>query len=275
MSETTAPAVVKSVGRALAVLEMCVRAHRPLTAGDISRQLRYPKSSTSALMKSLVTLGYLSFDEHTLTYSPAAPLARLGEGASWALSGPQCTRRLLEELRDSTGETITLSMQNGLRMQLLNVIPGSFSISLRVEQGTSLPLVGTSVGTALLSALPMSNVRELIRRANRLARPREKRRSAAELLGEVVIAKRRGFAVAYDRVEPDVGAVAMPLVLEPDRAPLVVAVGGLAERVRRRESAIVKTLVTALTTHFPESRALAVRALAGRYGASNPSSRAM
>jgi len=51
--------VVKSVGRVLEVLDFFRQQRNPAKANDIGLALGYPKSSTNALLKSMVSLGYL------------------------------------------------------------------------------------------------------------------------------------------------------------------------------------------------------------------------
>ena len=52
--------IVKSVGRVFEVLELFDAERAALTATTIARTLKYPASSTVALLKSIVRLGYLT-----------------------------------------------------------------------------------------------------------------------------------------------------------------------------------------------------------------------
>lgn len=62
---TANAAVVKSAGRVFEVLELFRSARRQLTAAEVGHALGYPKSSTNALLRSLVALGYLVVDGRT------------------------------------------------------------------------------------------------------------------------------------------------------------------------------------------------------------------
>ena len=53
------PSVVKSAHRVLRIFEYFDEIERPAAMTEIARRLNYPPSSTSALLKSLVELGYL------------------------------------------------------------------------------------------------------------------------------------------------------------------------------------------------------------------------
>lgn len=87
MSDT----VVKSAARVLEVFEFFAGRKTPATVGEVCASLGYPQSSTSVLLKSLLTLGYLSYDSGTRRYAPSEKVARLGNwiGNSTDGLGPQ------------------------------------------------------------------------------------------------------------------------------------------------------------------------------------------
>src|SRR6185312_9907237 len=67
--------VVKSAGRVFEVLELFDAERQAMTATSIARALKYPASSTVALLKSMVSLGYLAYDPNERTYFPTIQLA--------------------------------------------------------------------------------------------------------------------------------------------------------------------------------------------------------
>ena len=71
--------VVKSAARVLEVFEYFAGRRTPATVGEVCNALGYPQSSTSVLLKSLLTLGYLSYDQGSRRYSPSVKVATLGE----------------------------------------------------------------------------------------------------------------------------------------------------------------------------------------------------
>ncbi len=233
--------VVKSVGRVLGVLELFEKYRTPLNATQICKHLNLPKSSANALLKSLVQLGYLSIDSPGKDYFPTLSLTRLGEWLPGTLFGSGEIRNVLQDLHRQTQETVTLSMPNGLSMQFVTVIPGSFPISLNVREGLLVPLFGTGVGIAQLSTRPDEEIAKLAQQANRGARPK-KPVDLDQVMEYVNEARRNGFAEAYDRALPDTGAITMPLPPGAFNRSLVIAVGGPWERIRNREPQIVRMM---------------------------------
>ncbi len=233
--------VVKSVGRVLGVLELFEKYRIPLNATQICKHLDLPKSSANALLKSLVQLGYLSIDSPSKDYFPTLSLTRLGEWLPGTLFGGGEIRNALQELHSQTQETVTLSMPNGLSMQFITVIPGSFPISLNVREGALVPLFGTGVGIAQLSTRADEEIAKLAQQANR-GKGAKKRVDLDQVMEYVAEARANGFAEAYDRALPDTGAIAMPLPTGTFNRSLVIAVGGPWERIKGREPQIVRMM---------------------------------
>lgn len=263
-ADATGPsaAVVKSAGRVFEVLELFRRARRQLTAAEIGQVLGYPKSSTNALLKSLVALGYVVLDARTLRYFPSLAVTQLGDWIPSVVLASGDVFEIMEEVRTATQETVTLSMQHDLSCRFLRVLPGTFPISLRMTEGFVAPLFTTAVGTAILSQRSDEQVLALVERHNARARKQSDRVDPVRMLRDVREIRRRGYAVAYDAVFPDTGAIAVPFSSDVDGFPMAIGVGGLRERMRRNEAAIYRAIRTSLTRHV-RGRASAVRAASG------------
>jgi DNA-binding IclR family transcriptional regulator len=246
----TQGATVKSAGRVLEVLELLSNVRKPLSASEIGRLLNYPKSSTNVLLKYLTNLGYLSFDPNTLYYFPSLRVTSLGAWIPAALYGMGDAASLLQEVHDVTGETVTLSMRSGQAMRFIRVLPGSFFIALKMDEGTVAPLFGTSVGSAFLATRTPAEVERLAETARAAARTRVARQAIEQTLASLPQVRSSGYSVTFASLFPDTGAVSMPLPPASDGNVLVLGVGGLSERIRRNERAIVRAMRTAVTTHL-------------------------
>jgi len=238
----TTRGVVKSAERVIRVLELFAAERTPLSAAEISRRLGWPRSSSNVLLHSLVSLGYLMIDAKSIEYFPSPKLTSLGDWIPNSLLAGDDVLRRLEELHDRTGETVTLSMQNGFNMQFVVVLPGTFPISLTMREGLTAPIFETAVGIACLAAEPDDTTRRLAQRSNHRSSAGGRRVETGKVLAEVREARERGYAVAYERVFPDTGALAMAVQSRPGGRTVVVGVGGLAARMRRSEPQIVEAM---------------------------------
>ena len=241
---------VKSAGRVLEVLELLGNVRKPLSASEIGRLLDYPKSSTNVLLKYLTNLGYLSFDPDTMHYFPSLRVTSLGAWIPAALYGMGDAASMLQEVHDVTGETVTLSMRAGQAMRFIRVLPGSFFIALKMDEGTVAPLFGTSVGAAFLATRPPAEVERLAESARGMARTRVVRQAIDRTLESLSQVRSTGYSVTFASFFPDTGAISMALPPASDGNVLVLGVGGLSDRIRRNERTIARAIRSAITTHL-------------------------
>lgn len=182
---------VKSARRVLEVLEYFGTGAEEVTVMEMSRALDYPQSSTSELLSSLVTLGYLSHDRHRRTFRPTVRVAAIGTGV-----GPESVRRgalrdVVEDVHEETGAMVVISMaQRGV---LHHVHLAGCPYPLR-ERGPG-HILHSALGHALLAAMPDAEVKPLIHRLNAEAEPGLAVAPAA-LLARLCEIRERGYAVA-------------------------------------------------------------------------------
>lgn len=215
-----------------------------MTSAQLGALLGYPKSSLSVLLKSLVAQGYLGTGNDQ-DYFPTLKLARLGDWIPAALLGSETLLPILQDLRDRTGETVTLTMPSDLHMRCLHALVGTHPIALNVEEGVTFPVFGTAIGAMYLSTQSEAVVRKLLDRWMAQG-PGRNVGSLPTILEQIQQARQQGFATAYNAVIPDTGAIAMPLRVN-DGDVLIVAVAGLSDRIRQNQASILKRMRQAIS----------------------------
>ena len=241
--------IVKSCARVLEVLRLFRKLKRSLKASEVCHHLGYPKSSANALLKSLVQLGYLSLDIESVRYFPTVRVTHLGDWIPEVLLGSGEASTMLESLHISTQETVTLSMQNGLHMEFIRVIVGTFPIALQIKEGFQVPLFGTAIGTAALSTKEDRVVHDLYDRAALMRGGNHSLSALKGIMTDVRLARERGYAIVYEGVLPDSGAIACPIYLSGREHTLIVAAGGPTQRITRSESAVASELLRLRNEH--------------------------
>ena len=238
--------VIKSVARVFQILELFDRQRQPLTAAQIGKQLRYPPSSTIGLVKSMVSLGYISFDCVDFTYLPTLRLPMLG---NWVKENTvDCDmRQLMQRVHQETGESVSLCTESDGQMQVLDLSPTEdISTFSRVSAvGHRTPIFSSVVGLTSLSTGSDTHVMEVAN--NLLRRPRYLRPNIniPESLDRIRRFRENGFGVAYDLSSPNVGALAWP-VARSRKMPLILGIWGPASRIKARESQMIADVQAAL-----------------------------
>jgi DNA-binding IclR family transcriptional regulator len=243
--------VVKSVGRVFEVLEAFNDVRRPMAAIEIAKRLDYPPSSTAALLKSMVRLGYLSFERTDRSYFPTIRVAIISEYLHGALFGQGRLMALMGDLHSQIGETIILGIRNDLDAQYVHSIPGIYPIMLNVPPGTLRPLCRSGMGWALLSTCEDSEIRAIAERVN--ASGTDRPVDPDELMGIIQEVRVIGYARSYGTFIAGSGIIAMPLPTTSGDRLVAVGAGGPVDRLQAREREIVRLMRSAIARHFPRT----------------------
>lgn len=235
-----ADGAVKSARRALEILEVFARHRRPLALKEVLDELGYPTSSGSALMKSLVALGYLDYDRERRTYFPTMRINVLGAWVPGVLFGDGPLLAELEALHRSTGHTIVLAVQSDLHAQYVHVLPSPEPLQLRAPPGTLRPLARSGLGLVLLSAKNDAEVERLRRRIN--ASGDDIAQSREDLMARVNEVRARGYAFSRNTFSEGVGIIGAALPKGPFGRTFAVGVAGRVPALEANRDEIVDLL---------------------------------
>jgi DNA-binding IclR family transcriptional regulator len=194
--------IVKSAQRVLELFELFSDIRTGLTVADVASNLKMPQSSTSSLLRSLYTLGYLSIDPEHRTYSPTGRVALLGHWVDPQLVVEGPILAMARELTERTGVNSLLAIRNQLHVQVVyRCYPPNPQSHGPTGSGSFLALAAT--GHVLMCDMPDRDITLLVTATNaRLSadRPAVDPRDLIASLGEV---RRRGFAFARSQRSPD------------------------------------------------------------------------
>ncbi|WP_428481687.1 IclR family transcriptional regulator [Pyruvatibacter mobilis] len=233
---------VKSAERTLALFEFFAAQQRALTIGDIASGMGMPQSSTSALVRSLVTMGYLEHNKADRTYFPTMRITLLGAWMQRRSAQTGLIPSLLTLLADKTGETAVLAIRNGIYAQYVFVQQGADPLRLHVESGMLRPLTCCAAGWVLMAHESREEIGRIIRRTQAEA-PREHWRSTASCaVEEVQNYRKRGYAESHGQTTPGAGSIAIAIPSKLGSQHVSVSVGGPLERVERNHAQLLDAL---------------------------------
>ncbi|WP_076866256.1 IclR family transcriptional regulator [Bradyrhizobium mercantei] len=241
-------AIVKSAMRTFAVLEFFRETKRAASMTEIASALGMPQSSTSVLLRSLVELNYLEYERKTRRFIPSYRVNLLGD---WIRRSPFRDKKLtdlMEELWTATGgETVMLGQQTGAAgMRYLHVVPGGSQLQYTAHAGQIRPMVRTALGHVLLSQMPNTRIRGIIRRNNAEEPSLPARVREAAFLEEIERIRRRGFSESAGRTTPGASTIGMLVPLPKRRAPLAIGIGGPIERIVAKREHIIAVMQSRL-----------------------------
>ena len=254
---------VRSVDRAIDVLEGVARSPLPMTLAQLAEALRAPKSTTLNIVRTLVARRLLEFDPATKTYRAGYLLAALASGSRQGIDLRSIAKPHLERLTLETQEVVFLAMIEGNEIIFIEKIESSQPIRYIAQIGTRRPLHCTAGGKLCLALQTGARVEQYIREVGLQRYTANTITTAAALRKDLERIRRRGYSVSNGEFIEDLMGIAVPVVHPGSHAPLAaIVVAGPAFRLRKRAREVTAAMQRAAT---------AVADDVGRFGAPTPS----
>jgi IclR family transcriptional regulator, KDG regulon repressor len=196
----------KSAERVLDILEFVAGTREGHTRSQIAASLGIPKSSASALLRSLVMRGYLheTADGRRLTIGVRA--FETGSGFLRQVSLREIARPLMDELVAEFAHTCHLAVLDDRDVVYLDKVdPPRSAVQLVTSIGTRLPAANTAVGRAQLAFVDDSELEA------RFSQPTRDDVALDKLRGVRDEVRARGWASEHGETTPGIGCVAAPI----------------------------------------------------------------
>jgi IclR family KDG regulon transcriptional repressor len=241
---------IKSARRTFEVLEHFQLRRMPLTLNEICAALAYPASSASALLKSLVALGYLEYNKSGRTYMPTMKIADLGGWVQGAIFGDGRILDAMNGLSARFGETVTLTVQSDLYAQYLYLIQSRLPIWYPIPIGTLRPLTGSGSGLMMLARQRDADIRKIVKRIQ-FHRLDTRAPTLADVMGHVRACREQGYIFSKHLIEKGAGGISMLLADPRLGRSYALGVHGPVERLEPRQGEIVEALAAAVAAPPP------------------------
>lgn len=233
--------VIKTARRIFEVLEYFDEIQQPVSLKDMSIHFGYPVSSASALLKSMVVMGYLDYDAYSRTYMPTMRIATLGNWVQGALFGEGRILALMKHMSEVTKETISIGTQSDLFAQYIHIVPSQYAIRYHLKPGTVRPLARSGLGWLLLSARTDDTIDRLLRRINIEEEPTN-RIALPDLMARVREVREQGYVFSRHTVTAGAGVIGMLLPIRRHGRILAIGVGGPVDRLEEKKDQILSEL---------------------------------
>ncbi|MDG4767529.1 IclR family transcriptional regulator [Solwaraspora sp. WMMD406] len=211
---------VKSAGRTLEVLETLAAAGGRRSLGDLSRELRIPKSSLHGILRTMTQRGWVETDDTGTRFGLGVRALQVGAAYLAADDAVGLLDGVLDELARQFGETVHLGRLDGPHVVYMAKRESVHPLRLYSAIGRQLPAHATALGKALLAEYPDDTVDRLLT----WPLPRLTRRTVVEpddLHAQLAEIRIRGYAV--DREENTEGIVCLAMAM-PLRSPATDAI---------------------------------------------------
>lgn len=211
--------VIQSVLKAIDILHLFSPDEPRLSLGEISRRLNLPKSTAHNLVNTLAARHFIEQQEDG-RYALGPAIIALTQAVRINVELRDVAAPLLRELAETARESVYLAVLDGTFALYIYAVESSARLRARTAVGDRAHLHCTSVGKAMLSALPEAQVWAIIRE---VGLPRFTDRTLTDpeaLLQELAETRQRGFALDRGEHEAHNYCVGAPIF---DRRGQVIA----------------------------------------------------
>ena len=245
---------VQSLVRALGIVNRLAAADEGFTLTEVAQQVGLSPSTAHRLLTTLEQERYVQFDPERRLWSVGVQAFVAGSAFLKTRSLVSAARPHMRALMEESEETVNLAVEDQAEAVYLSQVECRQMMRAFARPGGRVPLHCSSVGKALLSALPDSDLARILHRQG-LARVTLKTViTTAALRSDLARSRERGYAiddeehavglrciaaVIFNEVADPVAAVSLsgPMARIPDeRIPL------LGDLVRRKADAITAQL---------------------------------
>lgn len=242
---------VKSARRTLEVLEFFAARHGPATVSEVAEALDYPQSSTSMLLRTLESLGYLLQDGGSRSYRPTLRVMLLGTWMHDELFGQASLFSNMEQLRLRTGQAVLVGLRQGIHVRFILSLPGLKSNALRYPVGVMRPVCRSAAGKMLLTRESDREVQRIARHANAEATLPEERVDVAALLAEVRESRAQGWAQSVNYPRTGFANLSILLPAIAGQPHMGITLGMRADVLPARRAALLAALQEAARRLVP------------------------
>ncbi len=231
ISERAASYQLRSLDRAVAVLDLLGESDTPLALADICQIMKVHKSTAH---RSLMVLERSAFIErtHDNRFRLGLKLYELGNRAVEQIDLRERIMPHFRRLATQLGETVHLGVLQKASVIYLEKIEPNRRICMTSKTGSTNPAYCTSMGKAMLAFLPEDILEQTISRIRFIPYTTKTIRSPQELLKSLDRVRRRGYAIDDEEIEAGVRCVGAP-VFDDNRYPIAaVSISGPSARIR-------------------------------------------
>lgn len=222
-----------------------VAAHEPhgIRLVDLSQQMGLQRPTAHRLLKALVLEEILVQKEGSRRYCLGPLLFELGISATHQFNLKDICQPVCTALAEKTGDTAFLFLRSGYDAVCISRTQGNYPIQTpSVPVGSRQPLGVSAGGLALLSALPVNEMEDVIAAvAPRLGAYGDL--DAQELRELCALAQTQGYAATGNHAVPGVKAIGLP-IYDSSRTPIAaITVAATQARMTDRRISTVLPLL--------------------------------
>jgi len=211
-----------SIDKAFDLLETVAAHKNGISLAELTKAMNLPKATVFRIASLLEYRGYLSKNENG--YVPGLRLVSLGIAALDQINLRKFARSRMEELAAATGETVHLSVRDGLEAVCIERVEGTNSVRLFMQLGKRAPLHKGSSAKILLAYASDEVQKTVLENL-----PTDKQRNT--LLSQIADIRRKGYVVTHGDLDEYAIGIGAPIADLRGKVVAAISLAGLESRL--------------------------------------------
>jgi IclR family pca regulon transcriptional regulator len=231
--EDAARSYVTALARGLSVLKAFDDQNARLTLSDVARIVDLPRASARRALLTLEALGYV--ESHGRTFSLSPQVLTLARAYLASSPVPRIAQGFLENVSETLGESCSLSILHGEEVIYIARSTRKRIGSLHRDVGAHLPAHCTSMGRALLAALPDAELERFLANVKLRSFTPYTVTDDGDLRAILEKVRRNGYSLVDQELEVDLRSVAVPVQNAGGRVIAAMNVSAQASRTPKKQ----------------------------------------
>ncbi|MEP6965745.1 MAG: IclR family transcriptional regulator C-terminal domain-containing protein [Polaromonas sp.] len=233
---------VQSFARGLEVIRSFSAQSPRQTLSEVAGRTGLTRAGARRILLTLQTLGYVESDGKLFSLTPRMldlGFAYLSSLPIWNLAEP-----VMQTLVGQVKESCSAAVLDGTDIVYVLRVPTQKIMSITLGVGSRLPAYCTSMGRMLLSALPETELMQILEISERTARTRFTVTGVEELVARIAQVRQQGWAQIDQELEEGLVSMAAPVT---DRAGNTVAALNISGQANRSSAKVMReTMLSSL-----------------------------
>lgn len=231
---------VKSVARAMLLVEAMARLGKEVSITELSRNVGWPKSTVHGILSTLRDFRYVEQSAESGFYKLGVRFFEIGSivTRSWdilPIASPH-----MQRLNSRVGETVQLAMENDGEVLYLHK-EDAYHIMRNVSSvGGRLPLYCTALGKVLLAYKSPAEVRAILKRSGMEARTSHTITTKCGMESELQKIREQGFAIDDRELKAGLRCVAAPIRNRAGTVLYAVSASGIYSSMQSEHLEVVR-----------------------------------
>ncbi len=223
--------IIKSINKALDVLEILAQEKRSMGVTELSRILKVNKSTLHGTLCTLLNRGYLEQDPENGKYKLGIAILGIANAALQSMDLRNKAKPIIKRLSEEHNETVHMVVMRQGKVVYIEKQESAQSIRIHTEIGKSLPAHCTGVGKVLLAWMTPGERKEIIKKyglprftLNTITDEETLERHLANI-------RKKGYAIDNEEIEEGLRCVAAPIRNYSGKVVAAISIAGPSIRM--------------------------------------------